>query len=87
MLWFHGSGRVLEIRLAVLIHKFSPSCIFTCPVTGRSVSASEEITAEEPAPLAVSTDLQIALSVNSLAVLALGLFPGALLSLCAAVLG
>jgi NADH-quinone oxidoreductase subunit N len=44
-------------------------------------------TAEAPVPLAVSTDLQIAVSVNSLAVLALGLFPGALLSVCTAVIG
>jgi NADH-quinone oxidoreductase subunit N len=44
-------------------------------------------TAEAPVPLAVSTDLQIAVSVNSLAVLALGLFPGALLSVCSSVLG
>ena len=44
-------------------------------------------TAEVPARLAASTDLRIALSVNSLAVLALGLFPGALLTVCATVLG
>jgi NADH-quinone oxidoreductase subunit N len=43
--------------------------------------------AEAPAPLAVSADLRIALSVNSLAVLALGLFPGALLTVCTTVLG
>jgi NADH-quinone oxidoreductase subunit N len=42
--------------------------------------------AEAPAPLLASTDLQIAVSVNSLAVLALGLFPGALLSVCTMVL-
>ena len=33
-----------------------------------------------------STDLQIVLSLNGLAVLGLGLFPGGLLALCAAVL-
>ena len=36
--------------------------------------------------LSVSTDMQIAVSVNGLAVLALGLFPGGLLAVCAAVL-
>jgi NADH-quinone oxidoreductase subunit N len=44
---------------------------------------------DEPAseaPLVVNTDLQIAVSVNGLAVLALGLFPGGLLALCASVL-
>jgi NADH-quinone oxidoreductase subunit N len=41
---------------------------------------------ESDAPLVVNTDLQIAVSVNSLAVLALGLFPGGLLALCAGVL-
>ncbi len=41
---------------------------------------------ETEAPLAVNADLQLALSVNSLAVLALGLFPGGLLALCASVL-
>jgi NADH-quinone oxidoreductase subunit N len=43
--------------------------------------------AEAPAPLEVSTDLRIAVSVNGLAVLALGLFPGALLTVCASVMG
>jgi NADH-quinone oxidoreductase subunit N len=42
---------------------------------------------EAQAPLALSTDLRIAASLNGLAVLALGLFPGALLSVCTAVLG
>jgi len=42
--------------------------------------------AREAGPLRVSVDLQIAMSLNGLAVLALGLFPGGLLSLCAAVL-
>jgi NADH-quinone oxidoreductase subunit N len=42
--------------------------------------------AEAPVPLAASSDLQIAVSVNSLAVLGLGLFPGGLLSVCTAVL-
>jgi len=37
-------------------------------------------------PLTVSTDLQIAVSLNSLAVLGLGLFPGGLLALCNSVL-
>ena len=37
-------------------------------------------------PLAVSPDLQIAMSLNSLAVLYLGIFPGGLLALCSAVL-
>ncbi len=41
---------------------------------------------ESDAPLVVNTDLQIAVSVNGLAVLALGLFPGGLLALCAGVL-
>jgi NADH-quinone oxidoreductase subunit N len=41
---------------------------------------------ETDAPLVVNTDLQIAVSVNGLAVLALGLFPGGLLALCAGVL-
>jgi NADH-quinone oxidoreductase subunit N len=44
-------------------------------------------TAEAPEPLAVSAELRIALSVNSLAVLGLGLFPGALLTVCSTVLG
>jgi len=38
------------------------------------------------APLAVSTDMQMAISLNSLLVLGLGLFPGGLLALCASVL-
>ena len=37
-------------------------------------------------PLRPSTDLQIVMSLNGLAVLGLGVFPGALLTLCAAVL-
>jgi NADH-quinone oxidoreductase subunit N len=41
---------------------------------------------ETEEPLAVSTDMQIAVSLNGLAVLALGLFPGGLLAVCAAVL-
>jgi len=40
--------------------------------------------AEEGAPLRSGLDLRVMLSVNSLAVLALGLFPGALMALCAA---
>jgi NADH-quinone oxidoreductase subunit N len=43
--------------------------------------------AEAPAPLAVGAELRVALSVNGLAVLALGLFPGALLTVCSTVLG
>ncbi|NNG12788.1 MAG: NADH-quinone oxidoreductase subunit NuoN [Halobacteria archaeon] len=41
---------------------------------------------ETEEPLHVSTDLQIVMSLNSLAVLGLGVFPGALLAVCAAVL-
>jgi NADH-quinone oxidoreductase subunit N len=41
---------------------------------------------ETQEPLQVNTDMQIAVSVNGLAVLGLGLFPGALLALCASVL-
>jgi NADH-quinone oxidoreductase subunit N len=44
---------------------------------------------DEPAtdaPLKINTDLQIAVSTNSLLVLGLGLFPGALLTLCNSVL-
>ena len=41
---------------------------------------------ETDQPLAASTDMQIAVSLNGLAVLALGLFPGGLLAVCAAVL-
>ena len=41
---------------------------------------------ETQEPLVVSTDMQIAVSLNGLAVLALGLFPGGLLAVCAAVL-
>jgi NADH-quinone oxidoreductase subunit N len=44
---------------------------------------------DEPAtdaPLKINTDLQVAVSTNSLLVLGLGLFPGALLSLCNSVL-
>jgi NADH-quinone oxidoreductase subunit N len=42
--------------------------------------------AEEGGALKVSPDMQIAMSVNGLAVLGLGLFPGGLLTLCASVL-
>jgi NADH-quinone oxidoreductase subunit N len=38
-------------------------------------------------PLAVNADLRIALSVNGIAVLGLGLFPGSLLALCNSVIG
>jgi NADH-quinone oxidoreductase subunit N len=38
------------------------------------------------APLAVSTDMQVAISLNGLLVLGLGLFPGGLLALCTSVL-
>jgi len=41
---------------------------------------------ETEAPLEVANDLQVALSVNGLAVLGLGLFPGGLLALCNGVL-
>ena len=41
---------------------------------------------ETEAPLAVSTDMQIAVSLNGLLVLALGLFPGGLLALCNSVI-
>jgi NADH-quinone oxidoreductase subunit N len=41
---------------------------------------------ETEAPLAVGTDMQVAISLNSLLVLGLGLFPGGLLALCASVL-
>jgi NADH-quinone oxidoreductase subunit N len=41
---------------------------------------------EGDVPLTVSPDLQIAMSLNSLAVLILGIFPGGLLALCTAVL-
>ncbi len=41
---------------------------------------------ETAEPLRPSTDLQIVVSLNGLAVLGLGVFPGALLALCAAVL-
>jgi NADH-quinone oxidoreductase subunit N len=41
---------------------------------------------ETEEPLQVNTDMQVAVSINGLAVLALGLFPGALLTLCASVL-
>jgi NADH-quinone oxidoreductase subunit N len=41
---------------------------------------------ETEEPLHVSTDLQIVMSLNSLAVLGLGVFPGALLAVCATVL-
>jgi NADH-quinone oxidoreductase subunit N len=40
---------------------------------------------ETEEPLAVSADMQVAISLNGLAVLALGLFPGGLLAVCAAV--
>jgi len=41
---------------------------------------------ETAEPLQVNTDMQIAVSVNGLAVLGLGLFPGGLLALCTSVL-
>jgi NADH-quinone oxidoreductase subunit N len=41
---------------------------------------------ESEQPLVINTDLQIAMSVNGLAVLLLGLFPGGLLALCLNVL-
>jgi len=41
---------------------------------------------ETEAPLVVRTDMQVAISLNGLLVLGLGLFPGALLALCASVL-
>ena len=41
---------------------------------------------ETDGPLLADTDLQVAMSLNSLAVLGLGLFPGGLLALCTAVL-
>mgnify|MGYP001824448579 CR=1 FL=1 len=43
-------------------------------------------TAEETAPLEVNADMQIAMSLNGLMVLGLGLFPGGLLALCSRVL-
>ena len=39
---------------------------------------------EDETPLAGATDLQVVLSINGLAVLGLGIFPGGLLALCAA---
>ena len=39
--------------------------------------------AEDSAPLSASTDMKWVMSLNGLAVLALGIFPGALLTLCA----
>jgi NADH-quinone oxidoreductase subunit N len=42
--------------------------------------------AEETTPLVVKSDMQIAMSLNGLMVLGLGLFPGALLALCTRVL-
>jgi len=41
---------------------------------------------ETEEPLRINTDLQIAVSTNSLLVLGLGIFPGALLALCNSVL-
>ena len=41
---------------------------------------------ETEAPLQVNTDMQVAVSINGLAVLGLGLFPGSLLALCTSVL-
>ena len=38
----------------------------------------------DQAPLAAASDLQVALSINALAVLGLGIFPGGLMALCAA---
>ncbi len=42
---------------------------------------------EESAPLRPGRDMRVLLSVNSLAVLVLGIFPGGLMSLCAAAIG
>ncbi len=42
---------------------------------------------ETDAPLVVNADLRIALSVNGIAVLGLGMFPGSLLALCNGVIG
>jgi NADH-quinone oxidoreductase subunit N len=42
---------------------------------------------EHDSPLVASRDMRIALSLNGLGVLALGLFPGSLLALCARVIG
>ncbi|MBZ0073063.1 MAG: NADH-quinone oxidoreductase subunit NuoN [Gammaproteobacteria bacterium] len=42
---------------------------------------------EDPAPLTAATDLQVGLSINGLAMLALGVFPGGLLAACAAAIG
>ena len=39
--------------------------------------------ADDTAPIEASADMRIVLSINSLAILALGLFPGALIQLCA----
>jgi len=43
--------------------------------------------AKDSSPLVAATDLRTAISVNGLSLLALGLFPGYLLNLCASVLG
>jgi NADH-quinone oxidoreductase subunit N len=43
--------------------------------------------ASDSAPLAAAADMRIVISANALGLLALGLFPGALLDLCARVLG
>jgi NADH-quinone oxidoreductase subunit N len=42
---------------------------------------------EDPAPLMAAADMRIALSANGLLVLGLGIFPGALIALCARALG
>ena len=42
---------------------------------------------EDEAPLEAGVDTRIALTVNGLAMLVLGMFPGALLSICAAAIG
>ena len=42
--------------------------------------------AESDEPLTVNPDMQIAISLNGLLVLALGIFPGGLLALCSRVL-
>ena len=43
--------------------------------------------ATDQTPLAAATDMRIVISANALGLLALGLFPGGLLDLCARVLG
>jgi NADH-quinone oxidoreductase subunit N len=43
--------------------------------------------ATDQTPLAAAADMRIVISANALGLLALGLFPGGLLDLCARVLG